>query len=103
MTVKQSQLEILALIPARGGSRGISRKNLVNVAGKPLIAYSIEQAIGSRYITRVIVSTDDTEIAEVARRFGVRRSLPKICPPTLTCFATRCNGCVTEKGISVTW
>lgn len=70
MTVKRNEFEILALIPARGGSKGIPRKNLVNVAGKPLIAYSIEQAIGSQYITRTIVSTDDTEIAEVARSFG---------------------------------
>ena len=70
MTVKRNELEILALIPARGGSKGIPRKNLVKVGGKPLIAYSIEQAIGSQYITRTIVSTDDTEIAEVARRFG---------------------------------
>jgi CMP-N,N'-diacetyllegionaminic acid synthase len=62
--------EILALIPARGGSKGIPRKNLLPIAGKPLIAYSIEQALGSRYITRTIVSTDDAEIAEVARHFG---------------------------------
>lgn len=64
------KMEILALIPARGGSKGIPRKNLLVLAGKPLIAYSIEQALASRYITRTIVSTDDHEIAEVARRFG---------------------------------
>lgn len=62
--------EILALIPARGGSKGIPRKNLVVVAGKPLIAYSIEQALASRCITRTVVSTDDPEIAEVARSCG---------------------------------
>ena len=62
--------EVLALIPARGGSRSIPRKNLVMIAGKPLIAYSIEQALASHHITRTIVSTDDHEIAEVAATFG---------------------------------
>lgn len=62
--------EILALIPARGGSKGIPRKNLVPVAGKPLIAYSIEHALRSKRITRTIVSTDDAEIADVARQLG---------------------------------
>src|SRR2546430_3115327 len=61
---------VLALIPARGGSKGIPRKNLMVLAGKPLIAYAIEQARISRRITRVLVSTDDEEIAEVARRYG---------------------------------
>jgi CMP-N,N'-diacetyllegionaminic acid synthase len=62
--------EILALIPARGGSKSIPRKNLVNVGGKPLIAHSIGHALESRHVTRTIVSTDDAEIAEVARSFG---------------------------------
>lgn len=62
--------EILALIPARGGSKGIPRKNLLRLNGKPLIAYSIEQARASRCITRTIVSTDDAEIAAVARAHG---------------------------------
>ena len=62
--------EVLALIPARGGSKSIPRKNLVVVAGKPLIAYSIEQARASRRITRTMVSTDDPEIADVARSYG---------------------------------
>jgi CMP-N,N'-diacetyllegionaminic acid synthase len=62
--------EILALIPARGGSKGIPRKNILPIAGKPAIAYSIEQARQSRYIKRVIVSTDSPEVADVARRFG---------------------------------
>ncbi len=63
-------MEVLALIPARGGSKSIPRKNIRVVAGKPLIAHTIEQARKSRQITRVIVSTDDTEIAAVARQFG---------------------------------
>lgn len=62
--------EILALIPARGGSKGIPRKNVIELAGKPLIAYSIEHAQQSSLITRIIVSTDDEEIASVSRRFG---------------------------------
>ena len=63
-------VEVLALIPARGGSKGIPRKNVLHVGGRPLIGYSIEHALCSRYITRTIVSTDDDEIAEVAQRFG---------------------------------
>jgi CMP-N-acetylneuraminic acid synthetase len=62
--------EVLALIPARGGSKGIPRKNILPLAGKPLIAYSIEQARAARHITRVIVSTDDEEIGRVAREHG---------------------------------
>lgn len=65
-----STREILALIPARGGSKSVPRKNLRPLAEKPLIVYSIEQALETRSITRVVVSTDDDEIAEVARRNG---------------------------------
>jgi len=63
-------VEILALIPARGGSKGIKRKNLVDFLGKPLVAHSIEHALSSRSVTRTIVSTEDEEIAQVARSFG---------------------------------
>lgn len=62
--------EVLALIPARGGSKSVPRKNLLPVGGKPLIAYSIGHALSCPRITRTIVSTDDDEIAEVSRRFG---------------------------------
>ncbi|MBV6396709.1 MAG: 3-deoxy-manno-octulosonate cytidylyltransferase [Anaerolineales bacterium] len=62
--------ETLALIPARGGSKGIPRKNIRNFAGYPLIAWSIAAAKQSASVTRVIVSTDDEEIAAVARQFG---------------------------------
>lgn len=61
---------ILAIIPARGGSKGIPRKNLIPLAGKPLLAHSIEHALASERITRVVVSTEDDEIAAVARRYG---------------------------------
>jgi N-acylneuraminate cytidylyltransferase len=62
--------EILALIPARGGSKGIPRKNIRNFAGYPLIAWSIAAARQASCVTRVIVSTDDEEIAAVAREHG---------------------------------
>ena len=62
--------EILALIPARGGSKGIPRKNIRSFAGYPLIAWSIAAAKQSELVTRVILSTDDEEIASVARQFG---------------------------------
>ncbi len=62
--------EILALIPARGGSKGIPRKNIRLFAGYPLIAWSIAAAKQSELVTRIIVSTDDEEIAAVAREWG---------------------------------
>lgn len=62
--------EILALIPARGGSKGIPRKNIRTFAGYPLIAWSIAAAQQASYLIRVIVSTDDEEIAAVARKYG---------------------------------
>ena len=62
--------EILALIPARGGSKGIPRKNIRSFAGYPLIAWSIAAAKQSERVTRLIVSTDDEEIASVARQYG---------------------------------
>lgn len=65
-----SRVEVLALIPARGGSKSVPRKNLLEIAGKPLIAYSIGHALQCSLVTRTIVSTDDSEIAEVARSFG---------------------------------
>jgi CMP-N,N'-diacetyllegionaminic acid synthase len=73
--------EVLALIPARGGSKAIPRKNLLVLAGKPLLAYSIEQALASKHITRTVVSTDDEETAAVARAFGAE--VPFMRPPEL--------------------
>lgn len=61
---------ILAIIPARGGSKGIPRKNIKPLNGKPLIGYTIEEALKSKYIDRIIVSTEDSEIAELSRRCG---------------------------------
>ncbi len=62
--------KILAVIPARGGSKGIPHKNIIDLSGKPLISYTIEAAIGSRYIDYVMVSTDDEEIARVSLEHG---------------------------------
>jgi len=61
---------ILAIVPARGGSKGVSRKNIKDLAGKPLIAWTIEEARNSRYIDRLIISSDDEEIINVARDWG---------------------------------
>lgn len=61
---------ILALIPARGGSKGIKNKNIVNLCGKPLIAYTIEAAKKSAYIDEIIVSTDSEEIKKVSQGYG---------------------------------
>ena len=60
----------IAVIPARGGSKRIPRKNIKEFCGKPMIAYSIEAALQSDCFDKVIVSTDDTEIAEVAKKYG---------------------------------
>ncbi len=64
------KIPVLALIPARGGSKGIPRKNIRLLGGVPLIAYSIAAGLQSRLVGRVIVSTDDEEIASVARAWG---------------------------------
>lgn len=65
-----SQPEIVAIIPARGGSKGIHRKNIVTLGEKPLIAHTIAVAMKSKMITKVVVSTDDLEIAETAVSLG---------------------------------
>lgn len=60
----------VCIIPARGGSKRIPRKNIKNFCGKPIISWSIEAALNCRCFSRVIVSTDDNEIAEVSKRYG---------------------------------
>ena len=64
--------KIVAIIPARGGSKGVPRKNIRLVAGKPLIAWSIEAALGAETVDAVYVSTDDDEIASISRSYGAR-------------------------------
>jgi pseudaminic acid cytidylyltransferase len=72
----------LAIIPARGGSKRIPRKNIKPFAGKPMIAWSIEAALASGCFDRVIVSTDDAEIADVARAYGAE--VPFVRPHKLS-------------------
>jgi CMP-N-acetylneuraminic acid synthetase len=63
-------LNVLAIIPARGGSKGVPGKNIRKLAGKPLIAYSIEAALESEHVDHVVVSTEDEQIAAAAREWG---------------------------------
>jgi CMP-N-acetylneuraminic acid synthetase len=67
---KSNLQKVLAVIPARGGSKGIPQKNLKPILNKPLIAYTIESALNSKSVNRVIVSTDDEEIGSVSRKLG---------------------------------
>ncbi len=79
--------KVLAVIPARGGSKGVPRKNIRLVGGKPLIAYTIEHALAARHLFhRVIVSTDDGEIAEIARGHGAE--VPFMRPAELAADAS---------------
>jgi N-acylneuraminate cytidylyltransferase len=73
--------EVLALIPARGGSKGIPRKNIRSFAGYPLLAYSVAAALQAKTVGRVIVSTDDDQIASVASEFGAET--PFVRPPEI--------------------
>lgn len=60
----------LAIIPARGGSKRLPRKNILDLCGKPLIAYTIEAGLKSRYIDKVLVTSDDNEILAISEKFG---------------------------------
>lgn len=61
---------MLAIIPARGGSKGLPGKNIRNLNGKPLIAHTVEAALGSKEVGRVVLSTDSEEIAAISKRYG---------------------------------
>lgn len=82
-------MKVLGLIPARGGSKGIIRKNVRLLCGKPLLAYTAETALAAKKITRLVLSTDDAEIAVVGRDFGLETpflrptDLAKDTTPTL--------------------
>ena len=80
--MEKSNIKILAIIPARGGSKSVPKKNIRNLNGKPLIAYTIEAAkrIEEKF-HKIIVSTDDEEIAEVAKHYGA--DVPFIRPSNL--------------------
>lgn len=77
----ETEKKVIAIIPARGGSKGLPRKNIRLLAGKPLVAYPIEAARACPLIQRVLVSTDDEEIAKVARDYGAE--VPFIRPAEL--------------------
>ena len=85
---------ILTIIPARGGSKGIPRKNIRHLSGKPLIQYTIEAALKSNFIgqKRIVVSTDDDEIAEISRESGV--FIPSMRPPELATDTAKAIGVV---------
>lgn len=65
-------MKVLALIPARAGSKGIKRKNMIELCGRPLISYSIQAGLGSRYVDEVVVTTDSEEIADIAKSLGAQ-------------------------------
>ena len=83
---------IIAVIPARGGSKRIPRKNIKNFLGKPIIAYPIKAALNSGLFDKVIVSTDDKEIAEVAKKYGAE--VPYIRPSNISDDYTGTNAVV---------
>ena len=74
-------MRILGVIPARGGSKGVPRKNIRLLCGKPLLQYTADAAVSSRRLSRVILTTEDEEIAEVGRRIGLE--VPFLRPPEL--------------------
>jgi N-acylneuraminate cytidylyltransferase/CMP-N,N'-diacetyllegionaminic acid synthase len=74
-------VDTIVIIPARGGSKRIPKKNMALIAGKPLLSYAIATAQNARFVSRVIVSTDDPEIAEIARKYGAE--VPWIRPAYL--------------------
>lgn len=67
-----NKCKIVSIIPARGGSKGIPRKNLIKINRIPLVAHSIKTSKGSRYVQETYVSTDDAEIAKVAKNYGAK-------------------------------
>lgn len=74
-------MRVLGLVPARGGSKGVPRKNVRPLGGRPLLAWTAEAALGARTLARVVLSTDDAEIAEVGRACGL--DVPFLRPPEL--------------------
>lgn len=78
--------KIISIIPARGGSKGIPNKNIINIAGKPLIAWTIEQSIKTRSISKTYISTNDNQIADISKQYGAEIIWrpEKICGDTAT-------------------
>lgn len=82
MTPSQKPLAVLAIIPARGGSKSLPGKNILPLLGKPLIGHSIQDALSSKRINRVLVSTDDPKIAAIAKELGAEA--PFLRPPEIS-------------------
>lgn len=81
LTQNNKKIRVLGIVPARGGSKSIPRKNIVPLRGKPLLAYTAETALAAQNLTRVVLSTDDEEIAAVGRDYGL--DVPFMRPPEL--------------------
>lgn len=84
-----NKLKVMAIIPARGGSKRLPQKNILPLAGKPLIHWTIEAAQKSKYIDNIFVSTDDKEIANVASKLNI--FIPELRPPELATDKTSTN------------
>ena len=80
--MKKEDLKIVALIPARSGSKRLPGKNIKDFCGKPLIAWTIEAALKSKYIDSVVVSTDCSKIAEISKQYGAE--VPFLRPESLS-------------------
>lgn len=91
--------KVLAVIPARGGSKGIPKKNIKLFAGKPLIAYTIRAAKISNYIDKVIVSTDSEEIASVSRQWGA--DVPFLRPAYLAEDTSKTVDCIVHAKVEM--
>lgn len=85
---------ILTIIPARGGSKGVPRKNIRILGKKPLIAHTIEAALGSKHIKRLIVSTEDEEIAKISSKYGA--DVPFLRPLSLATDKAKAIGVVKD-------
>lgn len=83
---------VLGLIPARGGSKGVPGKNIKDLCGRPLLAYTVQAALTARYLDDLIVSTDSPEIAEVARSLGVE--VPFVRPTELATDSAKAIGVI---------
>ena len=89
---KNTGLIVTTIILARGGSKGYLRKNIAMLGGRPLIAYTIEASLNCKYVDRTIVSTDDNEIAEVARKYGAE--VPFLRPADLSVDYANAEECL---------
>ena len=90
---------VLAIIPARGGSKGMPKKNIMPLLNKPLIVWTIEQALKSKYIDRVIVSTDNPAIAKISRKHGA--DVPFMRPDNLATDKAKSIGAVFHALLSL--